>query len=305
MSIPKFFECFPLIMDCLSDGKSYTVKEIREYFFRKLNISEEEKQQLLPSGMPIINNRIGWAFTYLKKAGLIEYPQRGVCRITSRGKESIKNGTECITLEYLRQFKEFNDFHNSNKNKEKSENISDIINDENPNEQIQKAISKLNSSLADELMTEITRISPYDFERLVVQLLIKMGYGSPNFNDNAVTKKSGDEGIDGIVTADRFGFDTVYVQAKQWNKDKSVSRPEIQKFLGALAGQGASKGLFITTAHFSKEAKDFAGKNLQSKIVLVDGDELCNLMIEYDLGVSTVEIYKVKRIDTDYFNDEF
>ncbi|MBD5144866.1 MAG: restriction endonuclease [Ruminococcus sp.] len=305
MSIPKYIECFSPIMDCISDGKNYTVKEIRELFFKKSNISEEEKQQLLPSGMPIINNRIGWALTYLKKAGLIEYPQRGVCHITNRGKESIKNGTEHITLKYLQQFKEFNDFHTSNKNKEKSENISDIINDESPDEQIQKAISKLNSSLADELMTEITRISPYDFERLVVRLLIKMGYGSPNFNDNAVTKKSGDEGIDGIVTADRFGFDTVYVQAKQWNKDKSVGRPEIQKFLGALAGQGATKGLFITTANFSKEAKEFANKNLQSKIVLVDGDELCNLMIEYDLGVSTVEIYKVKRIDTDYFNDEF
>lgn len=305
MSIPKFFECFPIIMDCLSGGESYTAKEIREFLFKKQNISEEEKQQLLPSGIPILNNRIGWALTYLKKSGLIEYPQRGVYHITSRGKEAIKNGTEHITLEYLRQFKEFNDFHNANKSKEKAENVSDIINDESPQEQIEKAILKLNSSLADELMTEITRISPYDFERLVVQLLIKMGYGSSSLNDNAVTKMSGDEGIDGIVTADRFGFDTIYVQAKQWNKDKSVGRPEIQKFLGALAGQGAAKGLFITTAHFSKEAKDFANKNLQSKIVLVDGEELCNLMIEYDLGVSTVEIYKVKRIDTDYFNDEF
>lgn len=305
MSIPKYTECFSPIMDYLSDGEIHTSKEIREFCCVKLNIPEEEKQQLLPSGVPFVNNRVGWALTYLKKACLIEYPQRGVYHITSRGKESIKNGTEHITLEYLQQFKEFNAFINANKSKEKSENISDIINDESPNEQIEKAISKLNSSLADELMTEITRISPYDFERLVVQLLIKMGYGSSNLNDNAVTKMSGDEGIDGIVTADRFGFDTVYVQAKQWNKDRSVGRPEIQKFLGALAGQGATKGLFITTANFSKEAKEFASKNLQSKIVLVDGEELCNLMIEYDLGVSTVEIYKIKRIDTDYFNDEF
>lgn len=301
----KFNEFFSPIMDCISDGKCHAAKEIREFCFRKLNISGEEKQQLLPSGIPILNNRIGWALTYLKKAGLIEYPQRGVYHISSRGKDAIKNGTANITLEYLRQFKEFEDFHNTNRSKEKSENISDIINDESPNEQIEKAISKLNSSLADELMTEITRISPYDFERLVIQLLIKMGYGSSNLNDNAVTKMSGDEGIDGIVTADRFGFDTVYVQAKQWNKEKSIGRPEIQKFLGALAGQGAAKGLFITTASFTKEAKDFASKNLQSKIVLVNGEELCNLMIEYDLGVSTIEIYKIKRIDTDYFNDEF
>ncbi len=212
-------------------------------------------------------------------------------------------------------------------------------------------------------MVEIKRISPYDFERLVIQLLVKMGYGSLrqhrtktvlrtlpsaylqifrhfcpksphrrqpyssilcnltknllnvigrqslygvalSFNSDEVTKKSGDEGIDGIISADRFGFDTVYVQVKQWDK-ASVGRPEIQKFLGALAGQGATKGLFITTSHFSKEAIDFANKNLQSKIVLVDGEELCNLMIEYDLGVSTVEIYKIKRIDSDYFNNEF
>lgn len=301
----KFNEFFSPIMDCISDGKCHEAKEIREFCFRKLNISGEEKQQLLPSGIPILNDRVSWALTYLKKAGLAESQKRGTYQITERGKESVKKGTEYITLEHLRQFKEFNDFYSANKGKEKSENISDIINDESPNEQIEKAISKLNSSLADELMTEITRISPYDFERLVVQLLIKMGYGSSNLNDNAVTKMSGDEGIDGIVTADRFGFDTVYVQAKQWNKEKSIGRPEIQKFLGALAGQGAAKGLFITTANFTKEAKDFASKNLQSKIVLVNGEELCNLMIEYDLGVSTIEIYKIKRIDTDYFNDEF
>ena len=301
----KYIECFSPIMEYLSDGECHTAKEIREFCCINLNIPEEDKQKVLPSGTPFLNNRVSWALTYLKKAGLIEYPQRGIYHITSRGKESVKSGTSHINIEYLQKFEEFKAFISANKSEEKSENISDIINDESPDEQIQKAISKLNSSLADELMTEITRISPYDFERLVVRLLIKMGYGSPNFNDNAVTKKSGDEGIDGIVTADRFGFDTVYVQAKQWNKDKSVGRPEIQKFLGALAGQGATKGLFITTANFSKEAKEFANKNLQSKIVLVDGDELCNLMIEYDLGVSTVEIYKVKRIDTDYFNDEF
>lgn len=301
----KFYEFFSPIMTCLSDGKCHTSKEIREFCFRKLNILEEEKQQLLPSGIPILNDRVSWALTYLKKAVLTESPKRGIYQITDRGKKSVKKGTEHITLEHLRQFKEFNDFYDTNKCKEKSENITDTANDESPNEQIEKAISKLNSSLADELMIEITRISPYDFERLVVQLLIKMGYGSSNLNDNAVTKMSGDEGIDGIVTADRFGFDTIYVQAKQWNKEKSIGRPEIQKFLGALAGQGAAKGLFITTANFSKEAKDFASKNLQSKIVLVNGEELCNLMIEYDLGVSTIEVYKVKRIDTDYFNDEF
>lgn len=208
-----------------------------------------------------------------------------------------KKGTQNITLKFLRQYEEFNEFYA----KPKDKGGEDITNSESPEELIENAVSSLNSSLADELMTEITKISSYDFEKLVVKPLVKMGYGSLS----KVTKKSGDEGIDGIVTADRFGFDTVYVQAKQWTKESAVSRPEIQKFLGALSGQGASKGLFITTAHFSKEAKEFADKILQSKIVLVDGQELCNLMIEFDLGVSTVQIYKVKRVDSDFFNQEF
>lgn len=302
----KYNEYFPTVMEYLSDGNCHTSKEIRTYCCEKLNISEAEKNETVSSGQSVVHNRINWAITYLRKAKLIESPKRGTSQITDRGKAALKIGTKNITLEYLHQFEEFNDFfHSSNKINDKSNESSDITDTESPQEQIENAVLKMNSSLADEIMAEITRISPYDFERLVIQLLVKMGYGSSNLSCNTVTKKSGDEGIDGIVTADRFGFDTVYVQAKQWNKDTSIGRPEIQKFLGALAGQGATKGLFITTAHFSKEAKEFANKNLQSKIVLVDGEELCNLMIEFDLGVSTVEVYKIKRIDSDYFNDEF
>lgn len=247
---------------------------------------------------------MNWAVTYLKKAKLLEAPKRGNSQITERGREAVKNGTSNITLDYLHKFEEFNEFCRSGKSVKKTDDISDTESAESPHEQIGNAILKLNSALADELMTEIAKISPYDFERLVVQLLVKMGYGSPNSNLNKITKKSGDEGIDGIIPADRLGFDGIYIQAKQWNKDKTVGRPEIQQFLGALAGQGATKGLFITTARFSKEARDFADKNLQSKIVLVDGAKLCDLMIEYDLGVSTVETYRIKRIDSDYFNDE-
>ena len=162
----------------------------------------------------------------------------------------------------------------------------------------------MNASLADDLMAEVMRISPYDFERLVVRLLIKMGYGPLKLNAEAVTKESGDEGIDGIVTADKFGFDSVYIQAKQWKPDATVSRPEIQKYLGALVGQGATKGLFITTSKFTKGAIEYANKQFTTKIVLVDGEQLANLMIEYNLGVSTVETYEVKRVDYDFFNED-
>ena len=168
---------------------------------------------------------------------------------------------------------------------------------------LDSAVKKLNASLADDILEEIMKISPYSFEKLVVDLLFKMGYGKAKDNPDAVTQKSGDEGIDGIVSADKFGFDAIYIQAKQWKTDSTVSRPEIQKFLGALAGQGATKGIFITTAQFSKEAKAFANKQLHSKIILVDGQELAALMIEYNLGVSINRVYEVKRIDTDYFNE--
>ena len=169
---------------------------------------------------------------------------------------------------------------------------------------MESALDELNNELSNDLMSEIMKISPFEFERLVVKLLIKMGYGTMEENKNAVTSKSCDEGIDGIVSADKFGFDSIYIQAKQWKPDSVVSRPEIQKFLGALAGQGASKGMFITTAQFSKEAVSFASKQLHSKIVLVDGKQLTKLMIDYDLGVSTVATYTIKRIDSDFFNED-
>ena len=210
----KYYEYFPSVMECLSDGRCYKTSEIIEYCCEKLKISEEDKKQVLSSGQPVVSNRVNWAVTYLRKAKLIESPQRGTSQITDRGKEALKGRAENITLAYLHKFKEFNEFCHVNKGKSDSGNIPDLISDESPQEQIEKAISQINSNLADELMTEITKIAPYEFERLVVQLLIKMGYGSQSLNETAVTKKSGDEGIDGIISADRFGFDTVYVQAK-------------------------------------------------------------------------------------------
>ena len=179
----KYYEYFPKVMECLSDGNCHTSKEILIYCCEKLNISEEDKKQTISSGQSVAYNRITWAITYLRKAKFIKSYKRGISQITDRGKEALKIGTENITLEYLHQFKEFNDFfHSSNKTNDKSNEISDIADTESPQEQIENAVLKLNSSLADELMAEITRISPYDFERLVIQLLVKMGYGSSNLN---------------------------------------------------------------------------------------------------------------------------
>lgn len=303
MPVPKYYQFFPSILDCLADGKEHNLKEVAEYCANKFNLSDEDKREALPSGQPTYLNRVGWARTYLKKAGLIDRTSRSVYVITDLGEEAVKNGSSNVDLEYLRRFDSFNEF--SNPKNTQSDNCVDINKkEESPQEQLEFSIREINSSLCDSLMSELLKMSPYDFENLIVRLLIKMGYGTLKQNEMAVTPKSGDEGIDGIVSADKFGFDSIYIQAKKWCSDSTVGRPEIQKFLGALAGQGATKGIFITTAHFSKEAIAFAEKQLHQKIVLVDGNQLTELMIEYNLGVSVVETYVVKRVDYDFFNDE-
>lgn len=308
MAIPKYNEFMPTIITCLSDGNRHTTKELITFCANAFQLTEEERQRRLPTGrQSVLANRVGWAKTYLKKAGLIENPVRSTYCLTQRGKEAYQQGVENITVEYLRRFDSFNAFISN----DTTQNIvvsNDNTNDEeiskSPQEILENAIKQINHSLADELLTEIMKISSSDFESLVVRLLIKMGYGSMQLNANAVTKKSGDEGIDGIVTADKFGFDSIYIQAKKWNTDTIVGRPEIQKFLGALVGQGATKGVFITTAKFSSGAYEYAKKQLNTKIVLIDGDRLTNLMIEYNLGVSVIESYEIKRIDYDFFNED-
>lgn len=296
----------PTIIRYLGDEQIHTAKDINEFCIKTFQFSDADLQERLHSGQTTVVNRIGWARTYLKKAGLIKSPQRAMYQLTEKGKDVFKKGSDQVTLNYLQQFTSFNTFFNG---EHKQEPINEFMsNDEysqmSPQEMMDCAVKQINDSVSDELMTEIMKISSYDFERLVALLLIKMGYGELRLNDSAVTKKSGDEGIDGIVIADKFGFDSIYIQAKQWNPDSVVGRPEIQKFLGALAGQGAGKGLFITTARFSAGAVQYVQKQLSVKIILVDGVQLAKLMIEYSLGVSTVATYEMKRLDYDFFHED-
>ena len=309
MAIPKYDELFTPVLLCLKDGNEHKFKEIVAYCSDYSNLTDDEKATTTSSGQVLIANRVGWARAYLKKAGLIENTSRGVLRITNAGKEAIETPNTVIDIAYLMKFDSFKEFlcPDSTRQKDKQTGAeiqqSSELSSISPQEQIDNAMSAIRNALADELMDEVMKIDPYEFERLIIKLLVAMGYGSMLNNRNSVTKKSGDEGIDGVLTADKFGFDSIYIQAKQWKKDSVVGRPEIQKFGGAMMGQGASKGLFITTAKFSNEAREFARKNLQCKIVLVDGDALSKLMIEYDVGVSTVELYKIKKVDTDFFTD--
>ena len=302
MAVPKFDKFMPEIIRCLGDGETHLIKEIYEYCAKAFNLTEADRSEKTSSGQTTYIERVGWAKVYMKKAGLICSPKRAHFCLSETGKEAFRQGADCVTLEYLKKFKAFNDFQRGN-NADRND-VSDALETQSPHEQIEIALKELNDALADDLMAEIMKISPYEFERLVVKLLIVMGYGTMEENKDAVTSKSGDEGIDGIVSADKFGFDSIYIQAKQWKPESIVGRPEIQKFLGALAGQGAMKGIFITTAQFSKEAINFAVKQLHSKIVLVNGKQLAKLMIDYDLGVSTVATYKIKRLDSDFFNED-
>ncbi|MBQ7719110.1 MAG: restriction endonuclease [Clostridia bacterium] len=306
MSVPKYNELFFSVLKCFGDNRDHNIKEIAEYCAKDHNLSENDINETIPSGQNCLINRVGWARTYLSKAGLVEKVSKGTYHITETGRKALDDGITQIDIAYLQQFESFNKFvckENKNTPKENEtitadDNISNIT----PTEQIQSAISNINSALSDDLIAEIMKLNSYDFEKLIVKLLIAMGYGSEQFN-TAVTPKSRDGGIDGIITADKFGFDSVYVQAKKWDESNQVSRPDIQQFSGAMAGVGATKGVFITTSSFTKEAVNYANKMLNTKIVLVDGDNLTRLMIEYDVGVTTTEIYNVKKIDTDFFTD--
>lgn len=313
MAVPKYNEFFPAFMLCLQDGKEHKLPEIREYCAKYMKLTQADMQLQQASGGSVFYDRVGWCRTYLKKAGLIDSPARATFIITDEGKKALENGANNITLEYLEQFQSFLDFLGNRithvspgkvTSAPVASTLAEVTKDYSPQDLLNYALEEMHRTLADELITEVLKVDAYDFEQLVVKLLQKMGYGTLKNAEDAVTKKSGDEGIDGVVTTDKFGFDSLYVQAKRWNKSATVGRPEIQKFLGALAGQGATKGLFITTSKFSKEAVEFAQKQLHQKIVLIDGDALMKLMIEYELGVSTTAVYKVRKIDTDFFNDE-
>lgn len=306
MAVPKFFEFFTVFLKALSDGETHKAKDVREYIAAEMHISQEDLAELLPSKrQTTFDNRVAWARTYLDRAGLIDTPSRGQYCITEEGQKALSSG-EKIDLKYLERYESFTEFHSTSTNGSSSSNggsSDDESEEKSPMEMLDDAFKKVNTTLAGELMSEVMKLSPSDFEQLVVKLLLKMGYGSGIDDAGYVTQLSGDGGIDGIIKEDQLGFSFIYIQAKQWAPDRSVDRPEIQKFAGALQGERASKGLFITTARFSDGAKRYAENLHASNIVLIDGNALMGLMIKNNLGVSLEQMYEVKRIDSDFFSD--
>ncbi|NMH65831.1 restriction endonuclease [Shewanella salipaludis] len=309
-TIPSYEEMMPAVLKVLADGQLKSVRQITEESAVAYGFSDEQIALTLPSGkQTYVYNRVGWAKEYLVKAGLLEQPSRGMCRITSRGQAALASGQKVNNL-YLSQFEEFVRYKlmSSQSTSQASSKVkakaADAIDESSltPSEQISKAFVALNSALADELIEQIYSLSPQFFEQLVVDLMLAMGYGGSQKDAGQATQYTNDGGIDGIIKEDKLGLDSIYLQAKRY-RDNTVGRPDIQAFAGALDMHRARKGVFITTSSFSKDAREFVSM-IEKRIVLIDGRELAALMIEHNVGVSTRELYAIKAIDSDYFLEE-
>ena len=298
MPIPDFQTIMLPLLEFLKDSKEHTFREAIEALAVRFKLTDEERRELLPSGLqPTFDNRVGWSRTYMKKAGLIESKSRGHIQITELGQEALRGNPSRIDIGFLDQYEGFKQFRTGGVRPPKRQPEEPHT----PEEVLEEAYQSLKNNLANEMLAQIKSTTPKLFERIVIELLVKMGYGGSRQDAGKAIGGTGDEGIDGIIKEDRLGLDTIYVQAKRW--ENTVGRPDIQKFAGALQGQRAKKGIFITTANFSKEAQDYASR-IDNKIVLIDGEELAEFMIDNNIGVSPVSSYEVKRLDLDYFSEE-
>lgn len=302
MAVPNFQEFFLPLLQFAADGEIHTVNEAREALAASMEISGEDRSELLPSGTQSkFDNRTAWAKSYFVQAKVLESPSRGRLRITERGKELLGQGHRSIDINILEQYPEFVEFRYHRKGKSAVQKEDVKVEDETPEETLQKSYQSIRSDLSNELLSRILSNSPVFFESLVVDLMIAMGYGGSRADAGKAIGKSGDEGIDGIIKEDKLGLDIIYLQAKRW--EGTIGRPEIQKFVGALHGKRAKKGVFITTSTFSHEATMYVS-NIDPKVVLIDGHDLAELMIDNGLGVSTFANYEIKRVDLDYFEGE-
>lgn len=309
MAIPKYNEFYAPMLRFLGDGVPRKMKEIQEYMRTHFHLSEEDMAQLVPSRcQTIVANRTYWAGTYLSKAGLLSRPARGELVITEEGKKALSDLPDPITDKWLCRYDSFRKFlgRDTDGTAAKSETAAAVRaaddsrpeDDETPDDAFENAFQKIHRELQDALMEEVMRISPKAFEQMVLDLMAKMGYGTFE-NAGRTTAATGDEGIDGIIMEDKLGFDLIYIQAKKWGKDHVVGRPEVQAFVGAIAGKGG-QGLFVTTSSFTRQAKEYAEKQ---HIILMDGEKLTNYMIEYNFGVRTRKVFEIKAVDTDVFNE--
>ncbi|NET57593.1 MAG: restriction endonuclease [Symploca sp. SIO2E6] len=302
MSIPDYQSIMLPLLCFASDEKEHSLREAIDALAKKFTLSQQERKELLPSGrQSTFDNRVGWARTYLTKAGLLQTTRRGYFRISQRGLKVRQSNLKKVDDNFLSQFPEFVEFKYPKRRLSEDTNELESNSASTPEEVLEIAIKRVNQNLVSELLQIIKTCSPAFFEKLVIDLLVKMGYGGTRQDAARQVGGSGDGGIDGIIKEDPLGLDVVYIQAKLW--EYPVGRPEIQKFVGALQGVRARKGVFMTTSTFTREAQEYI-RLIDSKIVLIDGETLAQFMIEHNVGVNPVASYEVKRIDSDYFTDE-
>ena len=309
MAIPDFQSFFYPVLKYSSEHNEISLNEIREFLTQHFTLTDEEKAERVPSGAQTkFDNRIYWTKSYFLKAKLIENTKRSHFKITDRGRSFLTNFSDYISINDLKTIVEFRDFNEGTTSTGEQiptstttiiETITTIEN-KTPLEKLEESYQFIKRELASELLEKIRSNTWQFFEDLVIDLMVKMGYGGSRNKAGESIKRTNDEGIDGIINEDKLGLDVIYLQAKMWKDETSIGRPEIQKFVGALHGQRAKKGVFITTSSFAKTAIEYV-KSIDPKVILIDGETLTNLMIEYNVGVTGIETYQIKKIDLDYF----
>ncbi len=305
MAIPNYQQLMLPVLKRIETFHKTSKRELTPLIADDVKLNLDERTRRVSSGNTIIQSRIGWTISYLKQAGLVEYPERGKVAITDLGKRVLLEFPPQIDNDFLKKFDSFKDFIKRNRQSTKERNQQNKSHQELetseqiPEEQIASALVEIESKLAGEILDLIQSQSPQFFEKLVVELLLAMGYGGAAEDSGLVTSYTNDEGIDGFIKEDKLGLDMIYLQAKRWQS--TIGRPEIQKFVGALQGKRAKKGVFISTSRYSSEAMDFI-KNLDCKVVLIDGEQLAKYMIEFNVGVQTEKDFAIKKIDEDYWD---
>ncbi len=300
--IPSYEDLMLPMLKFLSDGREHSMKEVEDYLADQFNVTDAERlQRYEKSGAPIFKDKVSWARTYLLKAKLIDAPRRGYVIITDRGRDVLAQNLTRLDCKFLEKYPEFFSFYNGSKPKGPTINGGDEV--RTPEEEISENLDQLNQALKDDLLQRVLSLSPARFEMLVIQLIVRMGYGGSFEEVSQLLGKAGDEGVDGVIKEDVLGLDNVYIQAKRWTQG-SIGRPEVQSFVGALQGKGANKGIFITTATFTKDAWQYAESLKGIKVVLIDRDKLLDYMIRYNVGVHVDRVLEIKKIDEDYFLED-
>ncbi len=313
MAVPEYQTFMAPVLMALQDGQPRSARQIREFVAAEMGITEDDRKDLIKSGIPVFDNRVSWAVTYMVQAGLVRRPRRGVNQITERGLAVLREHPDRVDNNILLQFQEFREFKsrvrtadshprgNGTTVAEEAQRTDLSVTKGAPHETIQSAIEENNAAVASDILARVRERDPAFLENLVLKVLTAMGYGGAVGSAERLGR-SGDEGLDGVIKQDSLGLDRIYVQAKRYAADRTIGRPDIQGFVGALHGAQADRGVFITTSRFSQDAYEYAEK-VNARVILIDGATLAGLLVEHNIGAQDSEAFVLKRVDEDFFDE--